>query len=74
MGMLWTRKGSADVVRDRVLNGGSCVICPLCSWEIPLVGTLRPPGEFSALCPNCGHRNIYQSDDARDPKRDADAT
>jgi predicted RNA-binding Zn-ribbon protein involved in translation (DUF1610 family) len=52
----------------------TCVRCPTCSWEIPLVGTLRLPREYSVLCPNCGQRKVYQAAQAHDLKQDAEAT
>jgi len=43
------------------------VTCPTCAYEIRLACTVRPPGEFSVLCPNCAQRKIYQSVQAHDP-------
>ena len=74
MNFIWTRGASADASRDRHRTDGRCVGCPTCSCEIPVVGTLRLPQEFSVLCPNCRHRNVYQSAEVRDPKQDAAAT
>jgi DNA-directed RNA polymerase subunit RPC12/RpoP len=74
MGFLWIRNSSADASRERRRSDGSYVRCPTCSCEFPLVGTQRLPKEFSAPCPNCGHRNVYQEAEAHDPKQDADAT
>jgi hypothetical protein len=50
----------------------TCVSCPTCFCEIPLVGT-RLPAEFSVPCPKCGRRNVYHSADAHDSKGDAEA-
>ena len=76
MNFIWTRDSSAaaDPTRDRNQTDGSCVSCSLCSYEIRLVGKGRPTREFSALCPNCGHRKVYQQAEAHDPKPDAAAT
>lgn len=41
----------------------ACVICPTCSFEIPLASGKRLPDEFSMLCPNCGQRKFYRSAD-----------
>jgi transcription elongation factor Elf1 len=46
------------------------VNCPTCAREILVVTTLRLPGEFSVLCPNCGERQVYQSVDAHGTKQD----
>ncbi len=50
------------------------VTCPMCSWEIALACTSRPPGEFSVECPNCSQRNIYQSLQAHDSMPSAPRT
>jgi hypothetical protein len=52
----------------------SCVTCPTCSCEIPLVCELRLPTEFSVPCPGCGRRTVYQSAETHDPDDDAGAT
>jgi hypothetical protein len=75
MNFIWTRGSSAaDTSRDRNRADGSCVSCPMCSYEIRLVGKVRPSREFSARCPNCGHRKVYQQAEARDSNPDAAAT
>ena len=74
MNFAWLRASTADANRDRGRTDGACVVCPACSREIPLAGTLRLSKEFSVPCPNCGHRNVYQSAGTRDPKQDAEAT
>jgi hypothetical protein len=75
MNFVWTRDSSAaDPTRDRnQTDGDSFVSCPSCSYEIHTVGKARLPREFSAPCPNCGHRNVYQQGDAHEPNPDAAA-
>ena len=68
MGLLWSRAKSAGAVDNPQRNDVRCVSCPMCSGEIFLVGKHRLPQEFSAQCSNCGHRNMYQSAQTRDPK------
>jgi transcription elongation factor Elf1 len=46
---------------------GECVTCPRCSHEISLENALRLPTDFSAMCPNCGHRAVYLSAQTHDP-------
>jgi uncharacterized Zn finger protein (UPF0148 family) len=53
---------------------GAFVSCPACSCEIPLEGAPRLPAEFSVPCPSCGRRTVYQSADAHDSKKAAEAT
>jgi ssDNA-binding Zn-finger/Zn-ribbon topoisomerase 1 len=48
----------------------SCVSCPKCSFEIPVLGARRLPREFSVLCPNCGWRKEYQLAGLHDAKQD----
>ena len=52
----------------------SCVSCPKCSFEIPVLGARRLPREFSVLCPNCGWRKEYQLAGLHDAKQDWEAT
>jgi len=67
MNFIWSRTGSApEATANPGENGCSCVRCPMCSCEIPLVGAPHLPSEFSAACPNCGHRNVYLKAAARD--------
>jgi hypothetical protein len=51
----------------------SCVRCPTCSCEIPVLNARRLPPEFSVLCPNCGSRKEYQLAGLHDTKRDAES-
>ena len=75
MSFLWSReRAAADPTRDRNQTDGSCVSCPLCSGEIRLGGQERVPREFSAECPNCGHRNVYQQTEIHEPNPNAAAT
>jgi hypothetical protein len=50
----------------------SCVTCPKCSCEIPVLGAQRPPREFSVLCPNCGWRKEYLPGELHDARPDAE--
>ena len=73
MGLLWSRAKSGGAVHNPQRNDLRCVSCPMCSGEISLVGKQRLPQEFSAQCPNCGHRKVYQSTATHDPMEDAKA-
>jgi len=48
----------------------SCVSCPKCSFEIPVIGAGRLPREFSVSCPNCGWRKEHQSAELHSAKQD----
>jgi DNA-directed RNA polymerase subunit RPC12/RpoP len=52
----------------------SSVRCPICSFDIAILGGLRLPQEFSLLCPKCGWRRVYHLADLRDPQLDVTAT
>jgi DNA-directed RNA polymerase subunit RPC12/RpoP len=73
MNFIWTRSLAADAISKPSQTDAS-VSCPMCSCEIPLVGKQRLPREFSALCPNCGHRKVFLQAEVHDPKPDAAAT
>jgi hypothetical protein len=45
---------------------GTCVKCPTCSFEIPLLSTKSLPREFSVLCPKCRGRKLYQVAEVHD--------
>jgi predicted RNA-binding Zn-ribbon protein involved in translation (DUF1610 family) len=49
------------------------VICPTCSFEIPLATGQRLPNDFSILCPNCGQRKFYRPADLRALAPDVEA-
>jgi hypothetical protein len=51
----------------------SCVTCPTCSGEIPVLGASRPPREFSVRCPNCGCRKEYLPAELHDARPEAEA-
>jgi hypothetical protein len=51
----------------------SCVRCPTCSCEIPVLNARRLPREFSVMCPNCGWRKEHQSAELHDTKQDAES-
>lgn len=52
----------------------SCVSCPTCSCEIPVLGARRLPREFSVPCLDCGWRKEYQLADLHDVKLDIKPT
>jgi hypothetical protein len=52
----------------------SCVRCPTCSCEIPVLNARRLPPEFSVRCPNCGSRHEHLLAGLHDTKRDAEST
>jgi hypothetical protein len=52
----------------------SCVSCPTCSCEIPMLNAMRLPREFSVLCPNCGWRDEYQLVAVHDARQDGEST
>ena len=60
--------------RKIIVKTDTCVSCPTCSCEIPVLNTIALPREFSVLCPNCGGRNFYQLAQTHDRKEDAEAT
>lgn len=46
--------------RKVIVKTETCVSCPTCSWEIPMLDTQGLRREFSVRCPNCGGRKVYQ--------------
>ena len=60
--------------RKVILKAETCVSCPACSCEIPLLNTASLPREFSVLCPNCGSRKFYEFAQAHDRNREAETT
>jgi DNA-directed RNA polymerase subunit RPC12/RpoP len=60
--------------RRIILKAETCVSCPACSYEIPLLNTVSLPREFSVLCPNCGSRKLYEFAQAHDRNQEAEAT
>jgi hypothetical protein len=58
----------------KIFHADSCVSCPTCSCEIPVLGAIRLPREFSVLCPNCGLRRVYQATELHDAKQDTEET
>jgi hypothetical protein len=58
----------------KIIKTDTCVSCPTCSREIPVLGTSRLPREFSVLCPSCGRRKAYQLDEVHDRTQDAETT
>jgi hypothetical protein len=59
------------VFRKIVNASVTCVTCPTCSCEIPLLSAVRLPREFSIKCPNCGWRREYQSAELHDARPEA---
>jgi hypothetical protein len=51
----------------------SCVRCPTCSCEIPVLNARRLPREFSVLCPNCGRREEHQLAGLHGAKREEES-
>jgi len=60
--------------RKIIVKTDTCVSCPTCSCEIPVLNTIGLPREFSVLCPNCGGRKFYQLAQTHDRREDAEAT
>jgi len=60
--------------RKIIVKADTCVSCPTCSCEIPVLNTMSLAREFSVLCPNCGGRKSYQLAQVHDRQQATDAT
>jgi hypothetical protein len=62
------------ISRKIMLKAETCVSCPACSYEIPVLSAVSSPREFSVPCPNCGSRKFYEFAQAHDLTREAETT
>jgi ssDNA-binding Zn-finger/Zn-ribbon topoisomerase 1 len=49
----------------------SCVTCPKCSYEIPMLTTKGLSREFSVRCPKCEGRKLYETAQIHDQREAA---
>jgi orotidine-5'-phosphate decarboxylase len=64
------RKLAAVATIRNDIKPDTCVSCPVCSCEIPVLNTKSLPREFSVLCPGCGARKLYHLAQAHDQKEE----